>query len=99
MASALVVVDYNRELFIVELKLWHGEEAHEAAYKQLAGYLRSKGAQRGYLVTLDLRKSASREPLYETVFNHKISEEDIRHAIRTKIRDWPMPDFPNSSRL
>lgn len=57
-----IVVDYNREQFIIELKLWHGEEAHEAAYKQLAGYLRSKGAQCGYLVTFDLRKSANHEP-------------------------------------
>jgi hypothetical protein len=57
-----IVVDYNHEQFIIELKIWHGEEAHEAAYDQLAGYLRSKGAQRGYLVTFDLRKSANREP-------------------------------------
>jgi hypothetical protein len=57
-----IVVDYNHEQFIIELKIWHGEEAHEAAYEQLAGYLRSKGAARGYLVTFDLRKSANHEP-------------------------------------
>jgi hypothetical protein len=57
-----IVVDYNREQFIIELKIWHGEEAHDAAYEQLAGYLRSKGATQGYLVTFDLRKSANREP-------------------------------------
>jgi hypothetical protein len=57
-----IVVDYNREQFIIELKLWHGEAAHEVAYEQLAGYLRSKGALRGYLVTFDLRKGTNREP-------------------------------------
>ncbi|MDR3303096.1 MAG: hypothetical protein LBS86_01650, partial [Treponema sp.] len=57
-----IVVDYNREQFVIELKLWHGEEAHDAAYEQLAGYLRSKAATQGYLVTFDLRKSAHREP-------------------------------------
>jgi hypothetical protein len=57
-----IVVDYNREQFIIELKLWHGEAGRTAAYEQLAGYLRSKGATRGYLVTFDLRKSAHREP-------------------------------------
>jgi hypothetical protein len=57
-----IVVDYNREQFIIELKLWHGEVGHTAAYEQLAGYLRSKGATKGYLVTFDLRKSAHREP-------------------------------------
>jgi hypothetical protein len=57
-----IVVDYNREQFIIELKIWHGEEAHDAAYEQLASYLRSKGAGCGYLVTFDLRKNAHREP-------------------------------------
>jgi hypothetical protein len=57
-----IVVDYNREQFIIELKIWHGEAGHEAAYDQLAGYLRSKGAKQGYLVTFDLRKSANRDP-------------------------------------
>jgi hypothetical protein len=62
-----IVVSYNREQFIIELKLWHGEAGHEAAYEQLAGYLRSMGADRGYLVTFDLRKSVNREPREEWV--------------------------------
>jgi hypothetical protein len=57
-----IVVDYNHEQFIIELKIWHGEEAHNAAYEQLADYLRSKGASRGYLVTFDLRKAVNRAP-------------------------------------
>jgi hypothetical protein len=60
----------NREQFIIELKLWHGEAGHEAAYDQLAGYLRSKGSERGYLVTFDLRKSVNREP-HEDWVNHE----------------------------
>ena len=64
-----IVVDYSREQFIIELKLWHGEAEHEAAYEQLAGYLRTKGAERGYLLTFDLRKSGNREPREEWV-NH-----------------------------
>jgi hypothetical protein len=51
------VREHHYEQFIIELKLWHGE----AAYEQLAGYLRSKGAPHGYLVTLDLRKGANCE--------------------------------------
>jgi hypothetical protein len=57
-----IVVDYNHDQFVIELKIWHGEEAHDAAYEQLAGYLQSKDAKQGYLVTFDLRKSANREP-------------------------------------
>jgi hypothetical protein len=51
-----VIVDYAAEQFIVELKLWYGEVAHEEAYEQLAGYLDSKNKDVGYLVTFDFRK-------------------------------------------
>lgn len=55
-----IVVDYNREQFIVELKLWRGERKHEDAYAQLAGYLDSKRAACGYLLTFDLRKEGNK---------------------------------------
>jgi len=51
-----IIVDYNTEQFIVELKLWRGEAAHEDAYEQLAGYLNSKNKDTGYLLTFDFRK-------------------------------------------
>jgi hypothetical protein len=51
-----IVVDYGRQQFIIELKLWHGEEAEQKAWQQLAGYLQSKQAAEGYLVIFDLRK-------------------------------------------
>jgi hypothetical protein len=57
-----IVVDYGQEQFIIELKIWHGETEHKAAYEQLAGYLRSKGAKQGYLLTFDLRKAQNHEP-------------------------------------
>jgi len=51
-----VIVDYNSEQFIVELKLWYGEASHEKALDQLAGYLDSKNKDTGYLLTFDFRK-------------------------------------------
>jgi len=51
-----VIVDYNSEQFIVELKLWYGEASHEKALEQLAGYLDSKNKDTGYLLTFDFRK-------------------------------------------
>ncbi|GBU25289.1 hypothetical protein R83H12_01932 [Fibrobacteria bacterium R8-3-H12] len=51
-----VIVDYNSEQFIVELKLWYGEASHENALEQLAGYLDSKSKDTGYLLTFDFRK-------------------------------------------
>jgi len=57
-----LVVDFGLDQFIIELKLWYGESAHENAYNQLAGYLKSKRAQDGYLLTFDFRKRKNRSP-------------------------------------
>ena len=57
-----VAVDFGREQFIVELKLWKGEAEHKKAYEQLAGYLRGKGFNIGYLLTFDLRKNTEKQP-------------------------------------
>jgi hypothetical protein len=52
-----VVVDFGPEQFIVELKLWYGESAHEKALGQLSAYLESKNKDTGYLLTFDFRKT------------------------------------------
>ena len=57
-----IVVDFGADQFIIELKLWKGEAAHEKAYAQLAGYLSSKGAAEGYLLTFDFRKGIQKQP-------------------------------------
>jgi len=57
-----IVVDFAREQFIIELKLWKGEAEHEKAYEQLAGYMDGKGFKTGYLLTFDFRKAANKQP-------------------------------------
>jgi len=52
-----LVVDYLKQQFILEMKLWYGDKRHEEAYDQLAGYLKSKNKDRGYLLTFDFRKT------------------------------------------
>ena len=56
-----VIVDFGREQFIIELKLWRGEKAQDKAYTQLLGYLDSKQIDKGYLLTFDLRKEKNKE--------------------------------------
>jgi len=51
-----LVVDFLKQQFILELKLWYGDNKHQAAYNQLANYLKSKNIDRGYLITYDFRK-------------------------------------------
>lgn len=56
-----IVVDYGNEQFIVELKIWNGEKYKQEAYEQLLGYMESKKAGMGYLLTFDFRKEANKE--------------------------------------
>ncbi|MDR3000510.1 MAG: AAA-like domain-containing protein [Fibromonadaceae bacterium] len=51
-----VIVDFDDEQFIVELKVWKGEASHEKALEQIANYLESKNKSEGYLLTFDFRK-------------------------------------------
>jgi len=54
-----VIIDYLSEQFVVELKLWYGDVAHEEAFEQIVGYLESKNKDVGYLLTFDFRKTAN----------------------------------------
>jgi len=56
-----LVVDYGREQFIVELKIWHGKKGEMEAYGQLCGYLGTKGAGTGYLLSFDFRRGQNKE--------------------------------------
>ena len=51
-----IVVDFEKEQYIVELKIWRGDAANERAYDQLLGYMDTKNAKEGYLLTFDFRK-------------------------------------------
>jgi hypothetical protein len=55
-----VVVDFGKQQFIIELKLWRGEQYQTEAYAQLCGYLESKHADTGYLLTFDFRKESNK---------------------------------------
>ncbi|MCL1873647.1 MAG: ATP-binding protein [Clostridiales bacterium] len=56
-----IVVDFGRDQFIIELKIWYGNSKHQAAYEQLLGYMDSKRASTGYLLTFDFRKDANKQ--------------------------------------
>ena len=62
-----LVVDFGRDQFIVELKLWNGDSKHSEAYEQLLGYMRSRNAAEGYLLTFDFRKNVNKQQRAEWV--------------------------------
>ena len=53
-----LVIDFLKQQFIIEIKLWYGDKKHEEAYEQLSKYLKSKNIESGYLVTFDFRKNS-----------------------------------------
>ena len=56
-----MVVTYLNECYVIELKLWYGEKAHENGLKQLCGYLDSLNLNNGYLIIYDSRKSGQKQ--------------------------------------
>ena len=62
-----IVVDFGKNQYILELKLWRGEIARDRAYDQLLGYLESKNANEGYLLTFDFREEKNKQRKAEWV--------------------------------
>lgn len=51
-----VVVDYNGEQFVCELKIWHGEEYNRRGEEQLADYLEAYHLDTGYVLSFNFNK-------------------------------------------
>ncbi|MCI6189050.1 MAG: AAA family ATPase, partial [Clostridium sp.] len=51
-----VVIVYNTNKYIIELKIWHGEKYHERGLKQLSDYLEINGQDKGYLLIFNFNK-------------------------------------------
>jgi hypothetical protein len=52
-----LVIDFNNQQFVIELKIWDGEAKHQEAYKQLSNYLQKKNFKTGYLLTFNFNKN------------------------------------------
>ena len=61
------MVDFNKDQFIIELKIWDGEMIKEKAYEQLLGYMNTKNAEKGYLLIFDFRKRRKKEQTTEWI--------------------------------
>jgi transposase len=52
-----LVVTYYNEKYIIELKIWRGEKAHEKGLQQLSDYLTVQSLTEGYLLIFDHAKT------------------------------------------
>jgi hypothetical protein len=51
-----IVITYEKRMYILELKIWHGEEYHKNGLMQLAQYMEQYVLEEGYLLIFDFRK-------------------------------------------
>ena len=59
-----IILIHNNQKYIIETKIWRGDNRYQAGKQQLAAYLKSEGATEGYYVIFDHRKEA--KPFVET---------------------------------
>ncbi|AQR89944.1 hypothetical protein CLOBY_17060 [Clostridium saccharobutylicum] len=52
-----IVITYNKKMYIIELKIWRGEEYHKKGLIQLGEYLQQYSLSKGYLLIFDFRKT------------------------------------------
>ena len=52
-----VIVDYRGEQYIIELKIWHGNEYNSRGEKQLVGYSDDYHTDKGYMVSFNFNKN------------------------------------------
>ncbi len=59
-----IIITHNQRKYIVETKIWRGDNRYQSGKKQLAVYLKSEGVTEGYYIVFDHREIP--EPREET---------------------------------
>ena len=67
-----VVITYHQHLYVAELKIWYGEEAHQKGLAQLVDYLDLLGLDTGYLLIFDHNKKKTWKKDWVTVHGKRI---------------------------
>ncbi len=52
-----IIVDYKGKRFVIELKIWHGNEYNLRGQKQLFDYLDYYKEDKGYLLSFNFNKN------------------------------------------
>lgn len=71
-----VIVDYHGEQFVIELKIWRGQEYNARGEKQLTDYPEYYHKDTGYMISFDFNKKKA-PGIYETRFGNKLIIEAI----------------------
>ena len=71
-----VIVDYRGEQYVIELKIWHGEEYNRRGEKQLIKYLDDYHQNKGYMVSFNFNKK-KQTGVKEIIIGEKILIESV----------------------
>ena len=52
-----LIIDYHGEQYVIEMKIWHGNEYNSRGEEQLIGYLKDYGLKKGYMVSFSVNKN------------------------------------------
>jgi hypothetical protein len=66
-----IVVTFGKKRYVIELKIWYGEEYHQSGLQQLSDYLDIYSLKKGWLLIYDFRKS---KKYTEEIINFKDKE-------------------------
>jgi hypothetical protein len=68
-----VVITFMDKKYVLELKIWRGQESHESGLLQLGKYLESQGLKQGYLVIFNFNK----KPIGWTEERRVVADKEI----------------------
>lgn len=71
-----VIVDYRGHQYVIEMKIWRGQEYNNRGEKQLAGYLDDYHVNKGYMVSFNFNRK-KKTGIREIVFNDKVIIEAV----------------------
>jgi len=71
-----VIVDYNGEQHVIEMKIWRGQEYNDRGEKQLAEYLDDYHINKGYMVSFNFNKN-KKIGVHEIVIDDKLLIEVV----------------------
>ena len=71
-----VIVDYHGEQYVIEMKIWHGEEYNNRGEKQLVQYLDDYHQNKGYLVSFNFNQK-KQSGVHEIVVGEKVLIEAV----------------------
>lgn len=71
-----VIVDYRGEQYVIEMKLWHGEEYNKRGERQLIQYLDDYHQDKGYMISFNFNKK-KKTGVHEIVIENKTLIEAV----------------------